>query len=79
MNALINELKEKAGLTEEQAQKACETALNFVKAKLPAGFADKLDGLLNGNIDLGNIFGGGNSDNESGSSFDALKGMFGGK
>jgi len=79
MNALINELKEKAGLTEEQAQKACETALNFIKAKLPAGFGDKLDSLLNGNFDLSSMFGGGDTDNSEGSSFDALKGMFGGK
>lgn len=79
MDALINELKEKVGLTEEQAQQACETALNFIKAKLPAGFGDKLDSLLNGNFDLSSIFGGGNTGSSSGSSFDALKGMFGGE
>lgn len=79
MNALINELKEKVGLTEEQAQQACDTALNFIKAKLPAGFGDKLDSLLNGNFDLSNLFGGGNDADSAGSSFDALKGMFGGK
>lgn len=79
MDALINELKEKAGLTEEQAQQACETALNFIKAKLPAGFGDKLDSLLDGNFDLGSLFGGGNTDSSAGSSVDALKGMFGGK
>lgn len=79
MNALISELKEKAGLSEEQAQKACETALNFIKAKLPAGFGDKLDSLLSGNFDLSSMFGGGTASDEGGSSFDALKGMFGGK
>lgn len=35
MEALINELKEKAGLTEEQALKSIEVIKNFITTQLP--------------------------------------------
>lgn len=77
MQALINELVEKAGLTEEQAQTAVATIMNFIKSRLPAGLSDKVEDLISGKFDLGSMFGGGNK--EGGSAFDALSGMFGGK
>lgn len=77
MQELINQLVEKAGLTEEQAKKASEVAITFVKEKLPAGLGDKVDDMLAGNLDLGSLAssllgkGGINP-------MDMLKGMFGG-
>jgi len=73
MQALINELMEKAGLDATQAEKAVETMMNFIKSKLPAGFSDKVESLLSGNFDLSSMFGG----SSSASPLDALKGMFG--
>lgn len=79
MQELINELKEKAGLTEESAMKAVETTVNFIKAKLPAGLSDKVEGLLSGNFDLGAMFGGGSKESDASDSnpLDKLKGLFG--
>lgn len=44
MDELIEQLKTKAGLTEEQAGKAIETIKDFVKEKFPmmAGAVDQL-------------------------------------
>ena len=44
MQELIDKLKEKAGLTDEQAVKAIEAVKDFVKDKFPmmAGAVDKL-------------------------------------
>lgn len=44
MQELIDQLKEKAGLSDEQAAKAIETIKDFVKDKFPmmAGAVDKL-------------------------------------
>jgi hypothetical protein len=74
MEALINELIEKAGLSKEQAERAVATTVHFVKSKLPAGLSDKVEGLMSGNLDLSSLFGGGAT---GGSPLDALKGMFG--
>jgi len=78
MQELIKELMDKAGLTEESAKKAVDTTVNFVKAKLPAGLSDKVEGLLNGNLDLGSMFGASNNAADAGSNpLDKLKGLFG--
>lgn len=44
MQELIDQLKQKAGLTDEQAAKAIEAVKDFVKEKFPmmAGAVDKL-------------------------------------
>jgi hypothetical protein len=44
MKELIDQLKEKAGISDEQAMKAIETIKDFVKDKFPmmAGAVDKL-------------------------------------
>ena len=44
MQELIDQLKEKAGLNDDQAAKAIETIKDFVKEKFPmmAGAVDKL-------------------------------------
>ena len=50
MEELINQLKEKAGLTEEQAIKAIEAIKDFVKDKFPM-MAGAVDKLFEGDID----------------------------
>ena len=44
MQELVNQLKEKVGISEEQAVKAVEAVKDFVKEKFPmmAGAVDKL-------------------------------------
>lgn len=51
MNELIEKLNKEAGLTPEQAKKAVETIVSFVKEKFP---------MLGGAVD--NIFGGNNEE-----------------
>ena len=48
MEALINLVSEKTGISPEIAQKAVETTLNFLKDKLPAPVAGQIDSLLSG-------------------------------
>lgn len=79
MQELINALVEKANLSPEDAAKAAQTAVDFVKSKVPPFFADKIEDLVNGKFDLGALmggFGGGNKDTVE-SPLDKLSGMFG--
>lgn len=46
MEELITQLTTKVGLTPDQAHKATDTVLAFLKTKLPAPFASQLDALL---------------------------------
>lgn len=79
MQALINELVEKANLSPEQAGKAVETTINFVKSKLPPFLSEKVEDLMNGKFDLASMMGGfGGGDNNE-SPLDKLSGMFGEK
>ncbi len=78
MKELINELITKAGLSEQMAEKAAATMVNFVKTKLPEGMSGQVESLLNGNFDLSSMFGGGDDKSDSGSNpLDALKGFLG--
>lgn len=43
MQELIQHLKDRAGLTDEQAVKAIDTVKDFVKSKLPAAIAGNVD------------------------------------
>jgi hypothetical protein len=55
---LIRLVTQKAGITEQQAQTAINTVLDFVKGKLPPQFASQIDGLVSGRTDLGDMLGG---------------------
>lgn len=80
MQALINELVEKAHLSPEDAAKAVETTINFVKSKLPPFLSDKVEDLMSGKFDLGSMFGGFGGGGDAGESpLDKLNGMFGDK
>ncbi len=43
MNALIESLQEKVGLTADQAKQAAEHAMEYIKSKVPASFHEHLD------------------------------------
>lgn len=80
MQALINELVEKANLSPEQAAKAVETTLSFVKSKLPPFLSDKVEDLIQGKFDMSSLFGGfGGGGDADDSPLDKLNNMFGGK
>ncbi len=46
MEELITQLTKKVGITPDQAHKATETVVAFLKTKLPAPFAAQIDTLL---------------------------------
>lgn len=43
MNELIHQIMEKTGLNEEQATKAAETSVSFIKERLPESLRGQLD------------------------------------
>ncbi len=47
MNELINRVREKTGLNEDQAKRAAEAVINFLKERAPA-LSGQLEGLLSG-------------------------------
>lgn len=77
MQELINTIKEKANLSEEDATKAAQAAVDFVKSKVPPFFADKIEELINGKFDLSSMMGGFGSGKPGESPLDKLGSMFG--
>jgi hypothetical protein len=68
MDKLVELVKDKAGISQEQAQKAVETVTSFLKEKLPSSMSGQLDSFIGGN----------GSDNSSGDSLkDKMGGIFG--
>jgi uncharacterized protein (DUF2267 family) len=57
MDELIKQVVQKAGVSEDQAQQAVETVLDFLKDKLPAPIATQIEAVLSGGEmpDLGDI------------------------
>lgn len=69
MEALINKVMEKTGLSADQAKGAVESVMEFVKGKLPEGLANKVD----------SMFGGAEGEKiEFGGMLDSIMGMLGG-
>lgn len=59
MEELIAQIAKNAGITTDQAKIALDTALEYVKGKLPAPFASQIEGLLQGgDLDLPQGLGG---------------------
>lgn len=69
MNELIKRIVEKTGLPEDKAKMAAETAIGFLKEKLPAPIASQLDSVVGS---------GGSSEGEGESTVDKAKDMIGG-
>ena len=53
MEELIALVVKKTGLSEKQAESAVEVVLGFIKEKLPPVVSSQIDGLLEGESDLG--------------------------
>jgi len=79
MQALIDELVAKAGLSPQDAAKAVSTTVDFVKSKLPPFLADKVEELMAGKFDMGSLLGGFGGSNTGDSPLDKLGDMFGKK
>jgi len=64
MDELVKLVAKKVGISEDQAKKAVETVIGFLKQRLPAPVAAQLDNLLKGGSStdlasgLGNLLGG---------------------
>jgi len=64
MDELVKLVAKKVGISEDQAKKAVETVIGFLKQRLPAPLAAQLDNLLKGGSGtdlasgLGNLLGG---------------------
>lgn len=67
MNELVNVVMQKTGLSQEDAQKAVQTVIDFMKSKLPPPLAGQVDAALKG--DFSGI---------AGQAGELLKGKFGG-
>lgn len=48
MQQMIRMIQEQAGIDEEQARRAAETVVGFLKERLPGPMAGQLDGVLQG-------------------------------
>lgn len=59
MDELIKLVSQKAGISEDQAKKAVETVMGFLKDKLPAPVASQVEGMLSGGEmpDVGDLSG----------------------
>ncbi len=58
MDELIKMVTQKAGINADQATKAVETVVGFLKDKLPAPVAGQIDALLKGDVSgLGDVAG----------------------
>lgn len=64
MNELVKLVASKVGISEDQAKKAVDTVIGFLKQRLPAPVAAQIDALLKGGSasdiasGLGNLLGG---------------------
>ena len=50
MNELVNLIAQKTGISQENAQKAAQTAIDFLKTKLPPQIASQVDAVLSGDM-----------------------------
>ncbi len=63
MDDLVNEVSQKTGLPKDQAQKAAQAVIDYLKARLPAPVAGQIDAVLKGGSagdvakNLGGMFG----------------------
>jgi hypothetical protein len=48
MDELVKAISERTGLSEKQSRQAAETAVSFIKERLPEPMAGQLDNLLSG-------------------------------
>jgi uncharacterized protein (DUF2267 family) len=66
MDELINQITQRTGISQNQAQQVVQVTVNFLKQRLPAPMASQLDNLISGQggtrgqaqQSLGGMFGG---------------------
>jgi uncharacterized protein (DUF2267 family) len=58
MDELITKITERTGLPPEQAKRAAEAVLEFLKARMPAPIASNLDSILSGGVKTAEAGGG---------------------
>lgn len=69
MDALINMVAQRAGLSEDKARTAVDTVVGFLKERAPAGLSGQIDSLISG----------GGAGSSLGGAASSLGGMLGGK
>jgi len=69
MDELVNQVCQKTGISQDQAQQAVQTVIGYLKDKLPGPIGSQLDNVLSGQGGAGGI---------AGQAGQALGGMFGG-
>jgi nucleoid DNA-binding protein len=57
VNELINIIVQKTGISQENAQKAVQVTVDFLKSKLPGPIAVQLNSFLMGRTSAGNLSG----------------------
>jgi nucleoid DNA-binding protein len=50
MNELINMVKSKVGISDDQAKQAVETVINALKQRLPSSLSSQIDSALSGGL-----------------------------
>ncbi|MBC8332211.1 MAG: DUF2267 domain-containing protein [Anaerolineae bacterium] len=55
MDELVKLVVEKTGISEEMAEKAVAVVLEYIKEKLPDSIAGRLDDILEGGLDAGDL------------------------
>jgi nucleoid DNA-binding protein len=58
MNELINVIVQKTGISQENAQKAVQVTVDFLKSKLPGPIAVQLNSFLMGGTNLSRVLAG---------------------
>jgi hypothetical protein len=58
MNELINVIVQKTGISQENAQKAVQVTVDFLKSKLPGPIAVQLNSFLMGGTNLSGVLAG---------------------
>jgi len=52
MEELIRQVSQRSGISEDQARKAVDTVLNYMRDKLPASVSGTIDGALGGGANV---------------------------
>jgi hypothetical protein len=55
MNELIEQVKSRVGLNDQQANSAVQTVIGFLKQRLPSPIASQLDGAISGSASQGGM------------------------
>jgi len=77
MDDIVKLVSEKTGIPESAAEQAVKLVLGELKKKLPEPLGGQLEGILNGNVDAGDLLG--SMSGGGGGIIGMLKSLIGGK